>query len=145
MIADLVKKFTNFPTDQPTGVRTGWKRVAFVTLGLILVGLGAVGAVLPILPTTPFLIGASFCFIRSSPRLYRWLHRSRLFGPVIRDWEAHHGIRRPVKVFAIGLVVLVVAANLLFAGLPVWGMVGLGCLAAVGIGVILWVPTVRPE
>jgi uncharacterized protein len=123
-------------------VRTGWRRVAWVTLGLMLVGLGYLGVLLPGLPTTPFLLAASYCFIRSSPRLHRWLRRSPVFGRLLHDWEVHRGIRRPVKVFAIGLVVLVVGSSIALTSMAAWAKVVIGCLAAVGIAVILWVPTV---
>jgi uncharacterized protein len=123
-------------------VRTGWRRVAWVTLGLALVGLGYLGVLLPGLPTTPFLLAASYCFIRSSPRLHRWLRRSPVFGRLLHDWEVHRGIRRPVKVFAIVLVVLVVGSSIALTTMATWAKVVIGCLAAVGIGVILWVPTV---
>jgi uncharacterized membrane protein YbaN (DUF454 family) len=113
-----------------------------VVLGLALVGMGYLGVLLPGLPTTPFLIGASYCFIRSSPRLHRWLRRSPVLGKVLHDWEVHRGIRRPVKVFAICLVVTVVSASIVFSSLPVWGKMLIGCLAAVGVGVIVCVPTV---
>src|SRR5262249_32832558 len=95
------------------------------------------------LPTTPFLIAASYCFVRSSPRLHRWLRRSPVFGRLLHDWEVHRGIRKPVKVFAVCLVVVVVGASIVFGGLPAWAKVVIGCLAAVGVVVILSVPTVR--
>lgn len=60
-------------------------------------GLGALGAVLPLLPTTPFAILAALAFGRGSPRLRRWLLRHRRFGPAIRDWEARGAIARPAK------------------------------------------------
>jgi len=124
-------------------VHTGWRRIGLVTLGLILVGLGYLGVLLPGLPTTPFLIGASYCFYRSSPRLHRWLRRSPVFGRILHDWEVHRGIRKPVKIFAVCMVVTVVTCSITFSSLPVWLKVMIGCLAAVGITVILCVPTVR--
>jgi uncharacterized protein len=131
----------------PPAVRTGWRRVGLVALGLALVGLGYLGVLLPGLPTTPFLIAASYCFVRSSPRLHRWLRRSPVFGRLLDDWEVHRGIRKPVKAFAVCLVVAVVGASIVFSSLPPWAKVVIGCLAAVGIAVILCVPTVqdRPD
>ena len=123
-------------------VRTGWRRLFWVTLGLALVGMGYLGVLLPGLPTTPFLLAASYCFIRSSPRLHRWLRRSPVLGKILHDWEEHRGIRRPVKVFAIVFVVIVVTSSIVFTSLAVWAKVTIGGLAAVGIAVILCVPTV---
>ena len=124
-------------------VHTGWRRIGLVTLGLMLVGLGYLGVLLPGLPTTPFLLGASYCFYRSSPRLHRWLRRSPVFGRILHDWEVHRGIRLPIKIFAICLVVTVVTCSIVFSSLPIWVKVMIGCLAAIGITVILCVPTVK--
>jgi len=131
--------------DHPPAVRTGWRRLGFVTLGLLLVGLAYLGVLLPGLPTTPFLLAASYCFVRSSPRLHRWLRKSPVFGRLLHDWEVHRGIRKPVKVFAVCLVVTVVTASIVFSGLPPWAKGVIGGLAAVGVIVILCVPTVAPD
>jgi uncharacterized membrane protein YbaN (DUF454 family) len=134
--------------DHPPGVRTGWRRVALVGLGCGLVGLAYLGVLLPGLPATPFLLAASYCFVRSSPRLHRWLRRSPVFGRLIHDWEVHRGIRRPVKVFAVCLVVTAVTASVVFSSLPAWAKGVIMGLAAVGVTVILCLPTVgsdRPD
>lgn len=123
-------------------VYTGWKRYSLIVLGCILVGMGYLGVLLPGLPTTPFLLGASYCFVRSSPRLHRWLRRSPIFGKILHDWEVHRGIRKEVKIFATVMVVTVVSCSIAFSSLPVFAKVGIGCLAAIGIMVILCVPTV---
>jgi uncharacterized membrane protein YbaN (DUF454 family) len=89
---------------------------------------------------------ASYCFARSSPRLERWLKRSPFFGPLLRDWERHRGIRRPVKVFSVCLVVTVVTLSITLGGLPVAAKWGIGVLAAIGVCVIVFVvPTVTEE
>jgi len=76
------------------------KRHAFFAAGSLLVVVGFIGALLPVLPTTPFLILAAACFARSSPRLERWLLNHARFGPVLRDWRAHGAIPRKAKLFA---------------------------------------------
>ena len=129
--------------DSKPQVRTGWRRLGLVSLGLALVGMAYLGVLLPGLPTTPFLLAASYCFIRSSPRLHRWLRRSPIFGRILHDWEVHRGIRPSVKAFAILLVVTVVTCSIVFSSLPVWVKILFGCLALVGITVIVLVPTVR--
>jgi uncharacterized membrane protein YbaN (DUF454 family) len=88
---------------------------------------------------------ASFFFVRSSPRLHRWLHRSPVLGGLLRDWERHRGIRGPVKAFAVCLVITAVTLSIVFSGLPVWAKIVIGVLAIVGIVTILCVPTIRPE
>lgn len=58
-------------------------RMAWMVTGLVALGLGVLGAVLPLLPTTVFMLAAAFCFARSSPVLHRWLLEHRIFGPSI--------------------------------------------------------------
>ena len=132
---------------QPNPPRaTGLKRLAFVAAGLGCVGLAYLGAILPGLPTTPWVMAASYFFARSSPRLERWLKRSPFFGKLLRDWEEHRGVRRGVKAFAVCMIVTVVTLSIVFGGLPVWLRWTIGGLAAVGICTVVFVvPTIpRP-
>lgn len=123
---------------------TGFRRRLYVALGLMFVGIGILGAVLPVLPTTPWLLIASYFFARSSPQLEAWLRSTPYFGPLIRDWEEHRGVRPRVKASAIGVVVLVVGCTCLFSRAPEWAKWSAAGLAAVGVGCILFVvPTVR--
>ena len=69
--------------------------------------LGAIGVVLPLLPTTPLVILAAFCFSKSSPRLHGWLLQSRVFGPGLRQWNEHRCITRRSRFIAISMVMLV--------------------------------------
>jgi uncharacterized membrane protein YbaN (DUF454 family) len=77
-------------------------RGLFLALGLVFVGIGFVGIVLPVLPTTPFLILAAACFARSSTRLEGWLLGHRRFGPILRDWRARGAIPWEAKLAALG-------------------------------------------
>lgn len=124
-------------------VATGPKRLLYVAAGLVCVALAYVGVLVPGLPTTPWVLLAGYCFSRSSPRLERWLKRSPVFGRLLRDWDEHRGIRRPVKVLAVCLVVTVVTLSIVFGGLPVWVKWVIGGLALVGLSVIVFVvPTI---
>ena len=128
----------------PPRVATGPRRLLYLAGGVGCVGLAYLGAVLPGLPTTPWVLLASYCFARSSPRLERWLKRSPVFGRLLRDWDEHRGIRRPAKVVAVGLIVTVVTLSVVFGGLPVWLRWVIGGCAVCGVSVILFVvPTVR--
>lgn len=130
----------------PPRQATGLRRVVYACGGVVCVGLAYLGAILPGLPTTPWVLLASYLFSRSSPRLNRWLKRSPLFGRLLRDWDEHGGIRRPVKVFAVCLVVTVVSLSLAFRDLPVAVKCVIAGLALVGICTILFVvPTVKEE
>jgi uncharacterized membrane protein YbaN (DUF454 family) len=75
-------------------------RTIWLALGCLCVGLGFVGAFLPLMPTTIFLILAAGCFARSSPRLEAWLFNHPRFGPALRDWRAEGAISRRGKFLA---------------------------------------------
>jgi len=79
--------------------------------GLALV-LGLVGVVLPLLPTTPFLLLSAFCFARSSPRLHDWLVFHPRFGPPIRHWQQHGAIAPKAKRLAVGAIVVTFGISL---------------------------------
>ena len=83
------------------------KRIVYVILGLLCVVLGALGVVVPGLPTTPFLLLASWLFYRSSPRLQEWLLRSWL-GTYIRSYRRRGGMTIAQKASAIGIMVTMV-------------------------------------
>lgn len=72
-------------------------RIVWLILGLIAVGLAMIGAVLPLVPTVPFLLLATFFFARSSERLHNWLLTHSTFGPPIIDWQESGAISRRVK------------------------------------------------
>jgi len=77
-------------------------RGVFLLLGIGFVLLGFIGAFLPVLPTTPFLILAAACFARSSPRLESWLLQHPRFGPLLCDWRARGAIPFRAKLMALG-------------------------------------------
>jgi uncharacterized membrane protein YbaN (DUF454 family) len=103
-------------------------RWAWAGAGLFLVGLGALGAVLPGLPTTVFFIGAATCFARSSPRLERWLLGLPRVGPLVRDYRSGLGMPRRAKVLAA--VAIAAAVTLSAFAIPSWA----GRAAVVGLG-----------
>jgi uncharacterized membrane protein YbaN (DUF454 family) len=78
----------------------------FLTAGILLVGLAAVGTVLPLLPTTPLLLLAAWCFARSSEKCHRWLIEHRLFGPFLKNWQETKCIPFKAKMLAIGSMVI---------------------------------------
>jgi len=75
-------------------------RPIYLLLGLAMTGLGIVGAFLPLLPTTPLLILATWFFARSSPRLERWLLEHPRFGGLLRAWRDQGAIPRRAKILA---------------------------------------------
>lgn len=76
------------------------RRIFYLVIGWLFVALAFAGVVLPVLPTTPFLIVAVGCFARSSPRLEAWLLSHPRFGPVLTDWRSHGAIPPRAKKLA---------------------------------------------
>lgn len=91
---------------EPMRARPSTIRYVWAALGLSFVGLGTLGMVLPLLPTTPFLVLALWCFSRSSPRLERWLYTHQRFGPPLQRWRQHRVVPLPVKLTAYGSMAL---------------------------------------
>lgn len=79
-------------------------RRAWQGLALACVGLGGIGAVLPLVPTTPFLLLAAWAASRGSPELHDWLYRHPRYGPVLCDWRDHRALRPRVKCLALLLI-----------------------------------------
>ncbi|MBB3233570.1 YbaN family protein [Phyllobacterium endophyticum] len=74
----------------------GTKRTFYLALGWVMVALGFIGVLLPVMPTTIFLIAAAWCFSRSSPRFEKWLIEHPVFGPTLVQWREHGAV--PVRV-----------------------------------------------
>ncbi len=119
-------------------------RAALVAAGLLCVGLGVLGAFLPVLPTTPFLLLAAACFARSSEALHRWLLGRPRLGAFIRDWEAHGVISRPAKLRSSLLITLTVGLTLLSPRTPWWAKTTVVVLVA-GAQAFIWTrPSAAP-
>jgi uncharacterized membrane protein YbaN (DUF454 family) len=124
------------PAPDPTeALAAGPLRAVLLVLGFVFVGLAALGVVLPLLPTTPFLLLAAGCFARSSARFYRALLGNRIFGPLIRDWREHGAIPRRAKILAITLMLSVMTATALFAIPHPAGQIA---LLGFGVGLSVW-------
>src|SRR5690606_32626271 len=90
-------------------------RIVWVGVGLLATACGIAGIVLPLVPTTPFLLLAAFAFARSSPRLHAWLVEHPRLGPPIADWRDHGAISRRAKI-AAAVVMLATFAGSAAAG-----------------------------
>jgi len=95
------------------------KKVIFIPLGIICVALGIIGIVLPVLPTTPFLLLAAFLFYRSSNKLHDRLLNSKILGEYISNYMKYRAIHRKLKILAIttlwiSLSISIVLVNIIF-------------------------------
>ena len=108
------------------------KKILFVILGCVGVGLGAVGAVVPMLPAFPFLMMAAFCFARSSEKLDCWFKSTRLYKNNLEDFVAGRGMTRKAKVRIMVTVTLLMSVGFIMTGLKgiVTGCIVLGCVWA---------------
>lgn len=110
-------------------------RIFFLIAGFTALSAGVVGAFLPILPTTPFILLAAFCFSRSSPRLHRWLREHQIFGKLVQDWEEKGSVARKPKLIATAMIIVLFGYTLIFV--PVALLIKV-IVTGIGIGVLLY-------
>lgn len=120
------------------------ERAVCLSLGLTFTAIGLVGAVLPVLPTTPFMILAALCFAKSSPRLHDWLYNHRVFGPSLRQWAEHRVIPPLAKAAALGAMGSSLAYIIAFTQTPWPFVVGTSAIMAFGALYILSKPSRVP-
>ena len=110
-------------------------RIIWLIVGFASLGLAGLGVALPLLPTTPFVILAAFCFAKSSPALHAWLLRNPTFGKAIRDWQTHRAISRRGKAASVVAMALSLILSLILA--VDWPVVGLQMLALSGVAAFI--------
>lgn len=118
-----------------SSIRTLW-----TAAGLTCFGIGAVGVVVPLLPTVPFMLLAAFCFARGSDRFHDWLVNHPRFGPGIQDWQRHGAISRRGKIAAV------LAACVTFSISLVLGLAAhILAIQAVALGLMMLFVLSRPS
>ena len=124
----------------PAPMWTDLRRGLWIALAYTALGLGVIGIVVPGLPTTPFILVAAWAAAKSSRRLHQWLLDHRLFGPVVRDWQARGAVSRKAKRMAV--LTMSLCAVLMFATAPKWWMAATGTACMAVVAIWLWR---RPE
>jgi hypothetical protein len=117
----------------------GFKRIVLLAAGWLTAGLALVGVMLPVLPTTPFLLVAAACFLRSSPTLHKRLLNDRRFGPYLRQWDHDRSIPARAKRRAYAVVAVTFSISIWFVD-AAWLRF---TLAGLGIGVIVLLVMLR--
>ncbi|MEP5566935.1 MAG: YbaN family protein [Halioglobus sp.] len=117
------------------------RRSIYKPLGFTFLALGAVGIVLPVLPTTPFVLLAAWFFARSSEKWHQRLLASDLFGPLIRNWEERRCVSSRTKLVGIGSMLVAGSASIVFALSDPWARLGAAALMAIGALVLGFIPT----
>lgn len=121
------------------------KTYFLITLGTICILLAVAGILIPILPTTPFLLLAAYFYARSSNRFYTWLITNRVFGEYIRNYREGRGIPLRQKIIAISLLWLTIGATVLLVVTQLWLQILLVAIAA-GVTIhLIKTKTYRPE
>jgi uncharacterized membrane protein YbaN (DUF454 family) len=116
----------------------------YLLFGMLFVGLGAVGTVVPGLPTTVFMLLALWAFSRSSERFHAWLYHHRLFGPPLQQWHLYRVIPRRAKVLAIVMMVTSLVYLVLFTATSVWLKWVTALVMLYGAWFILTKPSQKP-
>jgi uncharacterized membrane protein YbaN (DUF454 family) len=96
------------------------RRLIYLGIGWLSLGMAVAGVILPILPTTPFLLVAVWAFSKSSPELAEKIRNHRVFGPPVRNWQDHGVISTKAKSLAIAVMALMGGWLWFFGNLPVW-------------------------
>ncbi len=115
-------------------------RVTYFLLGLFSLGVGLVGVLVPLIPTTGPVLLAAFFFARSSERYYNWLLNNRRFGPAIRDYQAGLGIPLRSKIVAVATIVVTFSITM---ALVVTATLWRALLIVLALGIVTFIVT-RP-
>ena len=121
------------------------RRSVYKPLGFTFLALGAAGLVLPVLPTTPFVLLAAWFFARSSEKWHQRLLASELFGPMIRNWEERRCVSGRTKLVGIGSMLVAGSASIVFALSNPWARLGTAILMLIGAATLGSIPTCRDQ
>jgi len=115
------------------------KKNLFMALGVFFTLLAVIGIIVPVLPTTPFLLVASFCFVRSSEKMNNWLINHRIFGAYIGTYMKYRAVRKDMKIRAV----LLLWGSLLLSALLVRNLHVIFVLLVVGMGVTAYILSLK--
>ncbi len=120
-------------------------RVIYFSLGWFFFVLGAIGAILPVLPTTPFMLLALWAFSQSSERFHRWLYHHPFFGPPLQKWHQYRVIPLPAKIVSISFMSLSLVYISLYSPIQLWIKLLVASIMVYGAWFILTKPSRVPD
>lgn len=120
-------------------MKSNIKKILLIFIGSTSLALGIIGVFLPVLPTTPFLLLASICYLKSSSRLYEWLTNHKVFKPIIKSYMEHKAITRRIKINAL----LLLWASLTISMVLISNIYFYIILSAIGIGVSIFIISIN--
>lgn len=126
------------------GTSRKFQRSVYIVIGLLSLALGVVGIILPLLPTTPFLLLSAALFAKTSPRLYHWLHTNQLFGEYLRRYRDKEGIPIELKIGVLSILWITLISSALFAVSSNLWYVRI-ILLGIGIGVTIHILKIRTQ
>ena len=116
----------------------------YMAAGGLCLALAFIGVLLPGLPTTPFVLLAAFLFSRSSKRVHQWILDNKIFGKMVRDWEAHGVIRIRAKIISSVAMTGLIGFSIFFTTMPNW-IKGLMVLILASVMVFIWSRPSKPN
>jgi len=120
-------------------------KIFYFSLGWLFFSLGAVGVVLPVLPTTPFMILTLWCFAKSSDRFHNWLYNHKFFGPPLQKWHLYRVIPLPAKVLSLTMMSLSFAYLVFYRDLAIYWLILTASLMLYAMWFILTKPSYVKE
>jgi len=119
------------------------KKPLLLGTGWMCVGLGAVGIIMPLFPTTPFLLVAVWAFSKSSPEMAERIRNHRLAGPYVRDWQDEGVIPPGAKIVAVAMMSAMLAYLNFMSGAPGWAVASAAAVMLAAAAFILTRPSRR--
>lgn len=118
-------------------------RIFYFFLGWFFFMIGLIGVILPVLPTTPFMLLALWGFSKSSERFHRWLYQHRFFGPALQQWDQHRVIPLPAKIISVTMMMISFTYLSIFQKLSIEFLIPIALFMLYGAWFILTKPSRR--
>ena len=117
--------------------------IFYLVAGIVLTALAAIGIVVPLLPTTPLLLLAAWCFANSSEKCHRWLTEHKLFGPIISNWQENQCIPLKAKRLAVSMILIFGTFAVVVAIENIYVRVIGGLFCTIGLAFVLRIPSCK--